>query len=118
MLANDEVSDDVVKMYQAGKLDAITAMKMLSDFNSQSQPNTPQGTPSPKSVANPPSMGPSEKSSHKRPRETETVESDTDEEMEGEDFKHLDALPIVVHFTFVFQAVIGLIWFDNIWYSW
>ncbi|CAL1131538.1 unnamed protein product [Cladocopium goreaui] len=40
------VTDDVVKMYQAGKLDALTAMKMLSDINSQ--PTSPQGTPSPK----------------------------------------------------------------------
>ncbi|CAL1162924.1 unnamed protein product [Cladocopium goreaui] len=86
------VTDDVVKMYQAGKLDALTAMKMLSDINSQ--PTSPQGTPSPKPMPGDSSKVPPvpQGSSLKRPKETETCESDTDEEMEGEDFKHLAKL--------------------------
>ena len=108
MLASDEVTDDVVKMYQAGKLDALTAMKMLSGINSQS--TSPQGTPSPKPMPGDSSKVPPvpQGSSLKRPKETETCESDTDEEMEGEDFKHLDPLPIVVQYIFAFKSAIGL----------
>lgn len=87
LLSSDEVSDDVVKMYQAGKLDALTAMRMLSDISSQS--TSPKGTPSPKPMPDTSSTVP-HGSSLKRPRDTETVESDTDESMEGEEFKHLD----------------------------
>lgn len=80
-----------MKMFQNGQIDAMTAMKMLAESTANNAPKTP--------VVSAPSHDLSRKNSiqdpsvgEKRPRSgsLEPTDVDSDSDLEGEDFKHIE----------------------------
>ena len=84
-----KVQDNLVKMYQNGQIDAMTAMKMLAESTANKAPKTPVASaPSvampPKKTVEVPTVG------QKRPHSHEPTEVDSESDLEGEEFNHLD----------------------------